>query len=49
MSTASMAKSLSISSRIALVQGSAPKIPTSSELSRGSSPWRRNSSRIDSM
>ena len=49
MSTASMSKACSISSRMAFVQGSAPKMPTSSELSRGSRPWRRNSSWIESM
>ena len=35
--------------RMALVQGSAPKMPTLSEVARGSMPWRRNSSRIASM
>ena len=36
MSTACMSKACSISARMALVQGSAPKMPTFSEVARGS-------------
>ena len=38
MSTACMSKAPSISARMAPVQGSAPKMPTFSEVARGSSP-----------
>src|SRR3954467_14147386 len=46
MSTACMSNASSISARIALVQGSAPKMPTLSDDVRGSIFWARNSSRI---
>ena len=49
MSTASIAAFSSISRRIASVQGSAPKMPTFTDISRGSSPWRANSSTITCM
>jgi hypothetical protein len=49
MSIASMPGFASISARIASVQGSAPKMPISQRLSRGSMPWRSNSSAIASM
>ncbi|MNW02050.1 hypothetical protein D3C71_1977790 [compost metagenome] len=49
MSTASMPERISISRRMASVQGSAPKMPICSELSRGSTPWRTNSSLITCM
>ena len=49
MSTASMPRIPSISTRISLVHGSAPKMPTCSDDSRGSRPWRRISSTIASM
>ena len=49
MSTASMPALVSISRRMASVQGSAPKMPILSELSRGSSPWRTNSSLMTCM
>ena len=39
----------SIDARIASVQGSAPKMPISSEQARASSPWRANSSAMASM
>jgi hypothetical protein len=49
MSTASIANRSSISRRISSLHGSAPKIPTRSDVPRGSTPWRSNSSRIVSM
>jgi hypothetical protein len=49
MSTACMSKADSISARMAPVQGSAPKMPTLSDVARGSDPKRRNSSRIANM
>ena len=44
MSTASMPALVSISRRIASVHGSAPKMPTSRLVERGSMPWRTSSS-----
>ena len=49
MSVASMPARASISARISLVHGSAPKMPYLSELRAGSRPWRSISSRIASM
>ena len=49
MSTASMPSTSSISRRISSVHGSAPKMPISSDVERGSTPWRRISSTIASM
>ncbi len=49
MSTASIAKRSSISRRISSVHGSAPKMPTRSDVVRGSTPCRSNSSRSVSM
>jgi hypothetical protein len=49
MSTASIANRSSISRRISSVHGSAPNTPTRSEVPRGSTPWRSNSSRRVSM
>ena len=46
---ACMSKAASISARMASVHGSAPKMPTLSEVALGSRPWRRNSSRSASM
>ncbi len=49
MSTACMSSRSSISRRMSLVHGSAPKIPTLSEVDRGSIPWRSISSITESM
>jgi hypothetical protein len=49
MSTAWMSMRSSISRRISSVHGSAPKMPTRSEVERGSMPWRSNSSSRVSM
>ena len=49
MSTASMPARTSISARIASVHGSAPKMPTFSDESAASMPWRENSSMMLSM
>ena len=46
MSTACIAQRCSISRRISSVQGSAPKMPISSDDSAGSMPWRSISSTI---
>ena len=49
MSTAARPALVSMSRRIASVQGSAPKMPTFSELAAGSRPWRFISSTITCM
>ncbi len=49
MSTASRSARSSISRRIRSVHGSAPKMPIRNEVSRGSMPWRSNSSSSVSM
>ena len=46
MSTASIPNASSSSARIASDHGSAPKIPTRSDVDVGSMPWLRNSSAI---
>ena len=49
MSIASMPRRASISLRISLVQGSAPKTPMRNEVLAGSTPCRNSSSAIVSM
>ena len=46
MSTARIPERASTERRISSVHGSAPKMPTSRPVSRGSTPWRSISSRI---
>ena len=47
MSTALMLVRRSTSARISSVHGSAPKMPISSDVLRGSTPWASISSRIE--
>ena len=49
MSTACMSSRCSISRRMSSVHGSAPKMPTCSDVARGSTPCRSISSTIASM